>query len=177
MARLQLRDHDLVPCLQDVGQHYFEWEKMVMYKVLKTLLYLLEKLNKGILIFLEKFMLYRLQKIQGIRVIGDPLLSVIAFDVIPPLNIYAIADLLSQKGWHLNILQFPASIHIACTLLTVHAIEELLDDIQTAIDMLKRNPNAGNGNIAAIYGTSASIPDRSVVGDVARGFLDGLTKI
>ena len=155
MARLQLRDHDLVPCLQDVGQHYFEWEKMVMYKVLKTLLYLLEKLNKGILIFLEKFMLYRLQKIQGIRVIGDPLLS----------------------GWHLNILQFPASIHIACTLLTVHAIEELLDDIQTAIDMLKRNPNAGNGNIAAIYGTSASIPDRSVVGDVARGFLDGLTKI
>ena len=108
---------------------------------------------------------------------GDPLLSVVAFDAKLPIKTYAVADLISRKGWHLNILQFPPSIHIACTLLTVPVIQQLLSDIHEAVEILKVDPNAGNGDLSAIYGTAASVPDRSMIVDVSRGFLDALTLI
>ncbi|KAL9627986.1 MAG: hypothetical protein Q9204_006196, partial [Flavoplaca sp. TL-2023a] len=41
-----------------------------------------------------------------LKVIGKPLVSVVAFDS-PTLNIYDIADSMSAKGWHLNALQNP----------------------------------------------------------------------
>ncbi|KAJ3101100.1 hypothetical protein HDU96_010129, partial [Phlyctochytrium bullatum] len=102
-----------------------------------------------------------IKAIPGLRVIGDPLLSVVAFDAESPLNVYAVGDLLSRKGWHLNMLQYPPAVHIACTLLTVPVVDNLLRDLQEAIDVLRRDPSAGQGDLAAIYGTVASIPDRS----------------
>ncbi|KAI8839273.1 pyridoxal phosphate-dependent transferase [Chytridium lagenaria] len=71
--------------------------------------------------------------------------------------VYGVGDLLSRKGWHLNMLQFPQAVHIACTLLTVPAAEQLVDDLREAVETLKRDPKAGNGDLAAIYGTVASI--------------------
>lgn len=122
-----------------------------------------------------------LRKIAGIEIIGDPQLSVLAFranrTTHPTLKTYAIADLISQRGWHLNILQFPEAIHIACTLLTVEAVDELSRDVKECVEMLLKNPELGKGDIAAIYGTAASVPDRSVIGDVSAGFLDGLTMV
>ncbi|KAJ3077716.1 hypothetical protein HK102_005012, partial [Quaeritorhiza haematococci] len=128
-----------------------------------------------------------ISSIPRLRVIGDPLISVVAFDALPPLSTYGLADLLSRKGWHLNVLQYPPAIHIACTYLTAKgspsekngrtiAEKALLDDIREAVEMLKENPGAGEGEVAAIYGSAATVPDRSVVGDIACGFLDALTK-
>ncbi|KAJ3299244.1 hypothetical protein HK104_009547 [Borealophlyctis nickersoniae] len=113
----------------------------------------------------------------GLRVIGEPLVSVVAFEGILPIKTYGVADLLSRKGWHLNILQNPASIHIACTMLTVPAADSLIADIAEAVATLRENPEAGNGELTAIYGTAASVPDRTIIADVSRGFLDALTKI
>ncbi|KAJ3332913.1 hypothetical protein HDU76_012650 [Blyttiomyces sp. JEL0837] len=118
-----------------------------------------------------------IEGIKGLRVIGNPLVSVISFDAAPPLKIYGIGDLLSRKGWHLNMLQFPEAIHIACTYLTVHSADKLIEDIREAVETLRKDPSAGNGDLAAIYGTAASVPDRSIIADVARGFLDSLTML
>ena len=104
-------------------------------------------------------------------------MSVVAFYAINPIKTYGLADLLSRKGWHLNVLQNPPAIHIACTILTVPAVDQLLEDVKEAVQTLLQDPNAGNGDVAAIYGTAASVPDRSIVADVTRGFLDALTKI
>ena len=112
-----------------------------------------------------------------LRVIGNPLLSVVAFEAQAPLKTYAVADLLSRKGWHLNVLQFPPAVHIACTLLTVGAEEDLLGDLREAVETLVKDPKAGNGDLAAIYGTAASVPDRSLIEKVSHGFLDALTLI
>ena len=108
---------------------------------------------------------------------GDGDVSVVAFDAEPPLKTYAIADLISQKGWHLNVLQFPPAIHIACTILTVDAVDDLLRDIKEAVKTHRADPSAGKGDVAAIYGTAASVPDRTIVADVIHGFLDALTMI
>jgi sphinganine-1-phosphate aldolase len=66
---------------------------------------------------------------------------------------------------------------MACTLLTVPVVQDLLSDIKDVVEILMENPNAGNGEISAIYGTAASVPDRSIIADVSKGFLDGLTLV
>jgi sphinganine-1-phosphate aldolase len=119
----------------------------------------------------------RIREIPQLYVIGEPQLSVVSFAARTPLKTYAVADLLSRKGWHLNILQHPPAIHMACTLLTVPVVPGLLADIREVVDTLLQDPSAGNGDVAAIYGTAASVPDRTIIADVARGFLDGLTML
>ncbi|KAJ8329540.1 hypothetical protein BDV3_001351 [Batrachochytrium dendrobatidis] len=118
-----------------------------------------------------------LAAIPGIRIMGDPLLTVVAFEAIHPIKTYAVADLVSRKGWHLNVLQFPASVHIACTILTVPIVDHLIADVAEAVEILQKDPTAGNGDLAAIYGTAATVDDRSIIAEVAQGFLDGLTMI
>ncbi|KAI8591216.1 pyridoxal phosphate-dependent transferase [Geranomyces variabilis] len=119
------------------------------------------------------------KKIAGIELIGDPLISVVSFRALAPINTYAVADLLSRKEWHLNVLQNPPAIHIACTMLTSNgnAADELLRDLEDAVNEIRKDPEAGKGAVAAIYGTAASVPDRTIIADVTRGFLDALTKI
>jgi glutamate/tyrosine decarboxylase-like PLP-dependent enzyme len=51
-----------------------------------------------------------------IRVLGDPLISVVAFTTkSDDLNIYAVGDRMGKKGWHLNALANPAALHMAFT--------------------------------------------------------------
>lgn len=117
--------------------------------------------------------------IPGITVIGSALISVVAFySTDKRASTYEIADLLGARGWLLNILQFPASIHMATTLPSVSAIDELVRDIKEVISILLGRKGAGGdstGGSAKIYGTAASVSDRSIIRDVTRGFLDGLT--
>jgi sphinganine-1-phosphate aldolase len=78
-------------------------------------------------------------------------------------------------GWNLNTLQNPAAIHICVTLLTVPATDAFLADLGKSIAEVKAQKGKSQGT-AAIYGMAASIPDKSLVGDVAKGYLDLLTK-
>ncbi|KAJ3007394.1 UNVERIFIED_CONTAM: hypothetical protein HDU68_003540, partial [Siphonaria sp. JEL0065] len=107
-----------------------------------------------------------IDSIPELKLIGKPFVSVVAFESsIPSIKIYGVADLLDKKGWHLNVLQNPPAIHIACTFLTVKAASVLVNDLREAVDLLKKDPMAGNGDVAAIYGTMASVPDRTVIKD------------
>ncbi len=104
-------------------------------------------------------------------------MSVVAFTTTGGINVYGVAELLSKKEYHLNVLQNPPSIHIACTMLTPPLVPTLLADLNEIMTMLRANPQAGDGPTAAIYGTAASVPDRNIIGDVVCGFLDALTMI
>ncbi|KAJ3187039.1 hypothetical protein HDU85_007077 [Gaertneriomyces sp. JEL0708] len=118
-----------------------------------------------------------IKAIPELHLIGDPISSVVAFSAQTQGQTYGLADLLSRKHWHLNVLQHPPAIHVACTMLTVNAAETLMSDVKEALEVLKKDPAAGNGDVAAIYGTAASVPDRSIVADVTKGFLDALTML
>lgn len=108
--------------------------------------------------------------------IGDPLLSVFAFiSLSTQVSIYGIAQLLSEKNYHLNILQNPPAIHMAMTLPATKGIEKFIGDLQEAVALLKADPELGRGEVSAIYGTMANVPDKSILEDVSAGFLDALT--
>jgi sphinganine-1-phosphate aldolase len=121
-----------------------------------------------------------------ISVIGKPLVSVVAFTS-GTLNVYELADAMSDKGWHLNALQNPPAIHVAVTLPIVAALDRLISDLVAVVEGEKENERiriaegkgkkgSAGGDAAALYGVAGSLPDKSIVVQLAGGFLDTLYK-
>ena len=67
------------------------------------------------------------KKIDGLEVVGEPDMSVVAIkSSSKQLNIYKVNDLMSKRGWHLNALQFPSSVHMCFTAQHTQVVPELL---------------------------------------------------
>ena len=67
-----------------------------------------------------------LKQIPELRVIGEPDMCNVAFTgATPGMNIYAINDLLTKKGWHLNALQRPSAVHMCFTAQHVDIVDQL----------------------------------------------------
>lgn len=91
-------------------------------------------------------------------------------------DIYRLSNLLAAKGWNLNILQFPPSIHLCITQLHTKSgvAEQFLKDVKDSIEDIMNNLNAKTTGMGAIYGMAQSIPDRSLVAEISLAYLDGL---
>jgi sphinganine-1-phosphate aldolase len=109
---------------------------------------------------------------------GEPDLSVVCFGPRPggpKLNIYNVGDALTARGWNLNVMQAPASIHICVTYANADSAQAFLTELAAAVqDVLTAPPGKFKDGTGAIYGMAAAIPDKSVVNQVAYGFLDAL---
>ncbi|XP_039611043.1 sphingosine-1-phosphate lyase 1 isoform X1 [Polypterus senegalus] len=116
-----------------------------------------------------------LRKINGIFVFGKPEVSVVAVGS-NVFDIFRLSNLLTSKGWNLNTLQFPSSIHICVTLLHTHAgvAQQFIEDVKNSVSEIMKNPLEKTTGMGAIYGMAQSIPDRSLVTEISCGFLDCL---
>ncbi|KAK3293472.1 pyridoxal phosphate-dependent transferase [Chaetomium fimeti] len=123
-----------------------------------------------------------------LEILGNPLVSVVAFRT-RALNVYDVADAMSARGWHLNALQDPPAIHVAVTRPVVKVWERLAADLEAVVDAERekervravegKKTRGGQdvaGDAAALYGVAGSLPNKSVVVDLASGFLDLLYK-
>ncbi|GMH45681.1 hypothetical protein BSKO_13644 [Bryopsis sp. KO-2023] len=110
-----------------------------------------------------------------LEVIGEPQGSVIAFrSMKKSINIFKVHDLMTRRGWHLNTLQFPPGLHMCFTARHTQVVELLLKDLKTCVDALEKDPDCVKGGSAAIYGTSCSMPDRRVVGELLDAYQDAM---
>lgn len=112
------------------------------------------------------------KEIPELFVIGKPDMTLVAFGS-SVLNIFEVNDIMSSKGWHLNALQRPNSIHICVTLQHVPVVETFLQDLQDSVNTVKANPGPIKGGLAPIYGAAGKIPDRGMVGDLLVNYMDG----
>lgn len=120
-----------------------------------------------------------------VEVVGKPLVSVVAFkSARPTFDVHELADVMNEKGWHLNALQSPPAIHIAVTMPIVAAADDLLKDLKSALGEMReqeiRDRKEGRekkmGNTVALYGVAGALPDKTVVKELCRGYLDTLYK-
>ncbi|PVG02577.1 putative sphingosine-1-phosphate lyase [Serendipita vermifera] len=113
------------------------------------------------------------REIPELYVMGNPLASVIAFgSATSAVNVHAVGDAMSSRGWHLNALANPAGLHIACTRLTVPMVDQLIADLKDCVESVKGRP-LGKGNMVTLYGLgSSSAVGPTMVGKVASIFLD-----
>lgn len=114
-------------------------------------------------------------KIKGIFVFGDPELSVVAIGS-DDFDIFHLSNALTSKGWNLNTLQFPSSIHICVTVLHTQpgVADRFVRDVKEQVAIIMKNPKEKTTGKGAIYGMAQSIPDRSIVSEISWGFLDCL---
>ncbi|XP_038267036.1 sphingosine-1-phosphate lyase 1 [Dermochelys coriacea] len=116
-----------------------------------------------------------LRKIDNIQIFGKPEVSVISIgsDV---FDIYRLSNLLSARGWNLNVLQFPSSLHLCITLLHTKPgiAEQFLEDVQDCVLEIMKDPTAKTTGMGAIYGMAQSIPDRKMVSEISHAYLDCL---
>ncbi len=94
------------------------------------------------------FLFYRISNIKGLRVLGEPLVSVVAFTS-DEFDIYQLGELMSRKedgshNWSLSALQYPPALHLCVTDLHTQpgVMERLLEDLEAATETLLKSPNS-----------------------------------
>uniref|UniRef100_A0A6I8QK75 Sphingosine-1-phosphate lyase 1 n=1 Tax=Xenopus tropicalis TaxID=8364 RepID=A0A6I8QK75_XENTR len=122
-----------------------------------------------------RFIETELRKIKEIFIFGKPEVSVIALGS-NKFDIFRLSNSLTAKGWNLNTLQFPSSIHICLTLLHTKSgvAQQFVKDVKESVEVIMQDPGAKTTGLGAIYGMAQTIPDRSMVTEISQAFLDCL---
>lgn len=112
-----------------------------------------------------------IRRIEGLYVLGEPEMTVVAF-VATDVDIYKVNDVLAAKGWSLNALQRPASLHICITLQHVASVDQFLQDLEASVATVRKDPSKFEDGMAPIYGAAAKMPDRGTVRDLLVAYMD-----
>ena len=115
-----------------------------------------------------------LENVPGIRIMGKPQAMVVAvgssmFDVI------RLSDSMGKKGWYLNALQLPPSVHLCVTMVHTKSgvVERFVSDMKECVADLLNDPNSkSTEGKAAMYGATAAVPDKSIIDELAAGYLN-----
>jgi sphinganine-1-phosphate aldolase len=123
-----------------------------------------------------------LEKLPYIHIIGEPVASVFAFNS-HTIDIFQLGDGLKKRGWVLNSLQFPSGLQFSVTMLQtqnglasrfINDVKEIGDGLyaerQRLLSEGKKPPIGATS--ATLYGTAQRIPDRTIIKDVLREFLN-----
>jgi len=138
-----------------------EGYKKIAQKILETG----AKIKKGI------------AEIPELYILGDPLWD-IAFSS-ETVDIYKIMDYMGEKKWSLNGLQMPPAVHICLTHRHSQAglAEKFIEDLKSAVEWVKANPDKETEGVGRLYGMSANIPVKGVMDAFMKRYLDLLYKI
>ncbi|HET7011036.1 MAG TPA: aminotransferase class V-fold PLP-dependent enzyme [Anaerolineales bacterium] len=117
-----------------------------------------------------------IRAIPDLEVIGDPLF-VIAFRS-STLNIYQVLQAMSERGWSLNGLLLPPSVHLCVTLRhTGPGVKEtLIEDLRASVDAVRHNPQAPEG-VGPVYGLASAVETRGMVREILDWYMDTLYEV
>ncbi|XP_003380598.1 putative RhoGEF domain protein [Trichinella spiralis] len=117
----------------------------------------------------------KLREVKGIYIFGHPRVSVVAFTSYV-FDIYAFASQMGDRGWSLNLLQLPPAVHFCITMNQTHegVAHSFIEDATAVAEALLEDPSKSNdiSGAAALYGSSQTLPDRTLVNEIACAYLD-----
>jgi len=114
-----------------------------------------------------------LEGIHGIKLIGYPEVSVVSW-YSDDFDIYRLGEMMSAKGWRLSNLQYPSALHYCVTYANKDTADAFVADVTAAAQELMQTPTKKAEGAGAIYGVAQAIPDRSLIDQLARGYIDVL---
>ncbi|XP_058812882.1 sphingosine-1-phosphate lyase [Topomyia yanbarensis] len=117
----------------------------------------------------------QLRKIAHIYIFGTPATSVIAIGS-NDFDIFRLSAELNSMGWNLNCLQFPSGIHICVTFMHTQdgIADKFVNDVRSKVALIMQNPEKPVEGKMAIYGVAQSVPDREIVGEFTKCFIDSM---
>ncbi|XP_053477481.1 sphingosine-1-phosphate lyase 1 isoform X2 [Ictalurus furcatus] len=92
-----------------------------------------------------------IRKVEGLFVFGKPEVSVVALGS-NVFDIFRLSNALTLKGWNLNTLQFPSSIHICVTMLHTQPgiAEQFIKDVREEVAVIMKNPKEKTTGMALV---------------------------
>jgi glutamate/tyrosine decarboxylase-like PLP-dependent enzyme len=115
------------------------------------------------------------RNIPELRVLGVPQSTIVAFTSNDPrVDIYAVADVMEDRGWSVDRQQHPSSMH--ATLMAKHAdvIDAYLEDLRAAVAEVRADPSRKSRGNAAMYGMMAKVPFRGMVRKGVEGVMEAM---
>lgn len=111
-----------------------------------------EKLKKGI------------KDIGCFEIIGSPIASLFAYrSTDSSVNVFALGDVMEKKGWHIDRIQRPDALHAMVTAPHDKVVEQYLEDLKEAVEIVRAHPELADSGQAATYGMVSHIPLRGMV--------------
>lgn len=116
--------------------------------------------------------------IPDLRVLGDPICSVVSFTS-DRYDVYELGDKLAKRGWHLSSLQKPPALHLAITKPSASSIDELIETLKELVSEARKDPDSkpSSDGTSALYGVAGSVKTTGVADRLIVGFLDTLFKL
>ncbi|MBQ7101922.1 MAG: hypothetical protein IJN81_09820, partial [Clostridia bacterium] len=101
-----------------------------------------------------------IRSFEELEIIGDPKCSLVAYRSKDPynVNIFAVGDIMQEKGWHIDRLIHPDGLHAMITCSHDDAIDRYFADLREAVDAVKGKPELALKGEAATYSTVGHIP-------------------
>ena len=114
-------------------------------------------------------------KIDGVKVIGSQHTTIVTWTSDAPwANVYAIADQLEDKGWHIDRQQHPACVHLTVTANHLPVVDSYLSDLADSVAWVKQHPETKSRGNAAMYGMMAKVPVRAMVRSAVQKVMEGM---
>jgi len=117
-----------------------------------------------------------IKDVPEVQLMGDSTSPILAFQS-SKVNMYMVSDAMKTRNWILDVLQFPEGFHLCLTVKHIGKAEAFLADLKDSIQEVQAKPEQYKKGAAAVYGTAASIPDRSLVSGFVSSFLDALLDV
>lgn len=103
-------------------------------------------------------------KIGCFEIIGKPIVSLLAFrSTDKDVNIFAVGDVMEEKGWHIDRLQMPDALHAMVTAPHEKVVATFINDLKDAVEIVRAHPELADKGQAATYGMISHIPLRGMV--------------
>lgn len=84
-----------------------------------------------------RWLIEEVRHIPGLEVLSTPEMSIFAI-ASPELDIYAIGDEMSVRGWHLDRQQNPACLHLTVNHAHVQSREQFISDLREAVAAVRK---------------------------------------
>jgi glutamate/tyrosine decarboxylase-like PLP-dependent enzyme len=108
--------------------------------------------------------------IDGLHVLGEPVMSLVAIGSSGRVDPYVIGDRLQERGWRIDRQHSPPSLHL--TISPAH--DAIADRFLSDLAACSKTPGERAGT-AAMYGMLGELPDRVAVRDALLDFMDGMS--
>ncbi len=112
--------------------------------------------NAGDIMKTTRTLIDGIKAIPELYLLGEPEASIFAVSS-ARLNLGIVSELMTRKGWHMDLQQYPQSLHFMVTPAHEGVVEEFLSELGASVREALE-VQAGSGN-SAFYGLEGSLPE------------------
>jgi glutamate/tyrosine decarboxylase-like PLP-dependent enzyme len=114
-------------------------------------------------------------RIPGIKVMGSEHCTIVTWtSTDKDVDVYAVADQLEDRGWHVDRQQHPACVHCTVTANHLPIVDDYLRDLAAAVEHIRAHPELKSRGNAAMYGMMAKVPVRAMVRSAVQRVMEGM---